>query len=304
MRSDNLKSYLNLHLIVFIWGFTAVLGELISIREASLVWYRMGLAGIFLLLYIFFTKKRLALPVKAVAGLVCVGFLIAVHWILFFTAINISNVSVTLAMFSVGAFFASILEPIFYKRKMLWYEVLFGLIIIGGLFVIMQVEVRYLAGAWCALASVFVGVLFTLLNGKLIQKYEPSVITVYEFFAGFAFVTIYLLAIGKFTISFFEVSGKDWILIILLASICTAYAFTASVNVMKKLTPYTVMLTTNLEPVYGIVLAYFIIGGNEKMSLSFYIGAFIILSTVIMNGVIKHYYRKKAEGTSVRNSDS
>ena len=295
MPKGNLKSYLNLHFIVFIWGFTAVLGELISVKDASLVWYRMGLAGLFLLVYNLIIGKKMKLPLKAAGKLIFVGLLIAIHWIFFFRAINISNVSITLAMFSVGSFFASVLEPIFYKRKMLWYEVLFGLIIIGGLLIIMQVEVRYFSGAIAALFSVFVGVIFTLLNGKLIQEYDSAIITVYEFFAGFAFVSIYLLFQGNFTAAFFQVSGRDWILILLLSSICTAYAFTASVGVMRKLTPYTVMLTTNLEPVYGIALAYFIIGGEEQMSISFYIGSAIILATVILNGVIKNYSdRKKA----------
>jgi drug/metabolite transporter (DMT)-like permease len=196
-------------------------------------------------------------------------------------------------MFSTGAFFASILEPLFYKRKMLWYEVVFGLVIVGGLFMIMQVEVRYFWGAVSALFSVFIGVLFTLFNGKLIQKHDPSVITVYEFFAGFAFVSLYLLFEGRFTPEFFEVSVNDWLLIGILASVCTAYAFTASIGVMKKLTPYTVMLTTNLEPVYGILLAFFILGDSEKMSLPFYIGSAVILLTVIANGVIKHYFDKR-----------
>jgi len=291
MRNDNLKSYLQLHLIVFIWGFTAVLGDLISIRETSLVWYRMGLAGLFLLFYFLVTKKSFQLPFKAVTQLVLVGLLIAIHWIFFFKAINVSNVSITLAMFSVGAFFASILEPLFYKRKMLWYEVFFGLIIIVGLFIIMQVEIRYLEGILCALFSVFVDVLFTLFNGKLIQKYDSAVITLYEFLAGFLFVSIYLFFQDKFSTDFFLLSGNDWVLILILSSVCTAYAFTASVNVMRKLSPYTVMLTTNLEPVYGIILAYFIIGEDEKMSLPFYIGSVIILITVILNGVVKHYQK-------------
>ena len=290
--SNNLKSHLNLHLIVFIWGFTAVLGELITVREASLVWYRMLLAGIFLLLYLLVTKKSFRLPIKAILQLTGVGFLIAIHWIYFFKAINISNVSITLAMFSMGSFFAAILEPLFYKRNMLWYEVLFGLIIIAGLFIIMQVEIKYLEGILCALFSVFIGVLFTLLNGKLIQKYDSSVITLYEFFAGFLFVSVFLFFDEKFIPAFFNVTTKDWIYILILASVCTAYAFTASVNVMKKLSPYTVMLTTNLEPVYGIILAYFIIGEDEKMSLPFYIGSAIILLTVILNGIIKN--RQKA----------
>jgi drug/metabolite transporter (DMT)-like permease len=294
MQSGKLKSYLNLHLIVFIWGFTAILGELISVRDASLVWYRMLLAGAFILAYALVMKKPLVLPLRAMGRLVFVGMLIAVHWIFFFKAIDISNVSVTLAMFSTGAFFASVLEPVVYGRKMLWYEVVFGLIIVGGLFMIMQVEVRYFWGAISALFSVLVGVMFTLFNGKLTLKYDPSVITVYEFFAGFAFVTLYLAFEGKFTPEFFEVSGRDWLLIVILASVCTAYAFTASVKVMKKLTPYTVMLTTNLEPVYGILLAFFILGDSEKMSLPFYIGSAVVLATVIANGVIKHYFEKKA----------
>jgi len=295
MHENNyLKSYLNLHLIVFIWGFTAVLGELISIREASLVWYRMGLASIFLALYLLYKKQSFQLPIKAIFKMVLVGFLIAIHWIYFFKAINVSNVSITLAMFSMGAFFASILEPLIYKRKMLWYEVLFGLIIIAGLFIIMQVEINYLEGILYALFSVFIGVLFTLFNGKLIQQHDSTVITVYEFFAGFIFVSIYLLVQGTFTTEFFAVSTRDWLLILVLASICTAYAFTASVHVMKRLSPYTVMLTTNLEPVYGIVLAYFLIGEDEKMSLPFYIGSVLILVTVILNGVIKNKIKSKA----------
>ena len=294
MRNDNLKSYLNLHLIVFIWGFTAVLGELISIRDASLVWYRMLLAGGFLLAFLLVTRRSFLIPLKALRNLVLVGLLIAIHWIFFFRAIDVSNVSVTLAMFSTGAFFASILEPIFYKRKMLWYEILFGLIIIACLCLIMNVEIKYIEGMICALFSVFVGVMFTIFNGKLIQKHDSTVISLYEFFSGFFFVSLYLLYDGRFTTQFFQISGKDWALLILLSSVCTAYAFTASVNVMKKLSPYTVMLTTNLEPVYGIFLAYLIIGDSEKMSVPFYIVSGIILATVIANGVVKNYYRKKA----------
>ena len=288
MPNDSIKSHLNLHLIVFIWGFTAILGELISIREASLVWFRMLLATLFLLGYVALTRKSLLLPTRAIFQLVFVGFLIAIHWIFFFTAINVSNVSITLAMFSMGSFFGAILEPLFYRRKMLWYEVFFGLIIMCGLFIIMQVEVRYLKGIGFALFSVFMGVLFTLFNGKLIQKYDSTVITIYEFFAGFLFVTAYLLFGGKFTYAFFDISGRDWMLILVLASVCTAYAFTASVHVMRRLSPYTVMLTTNMEPVYGILLAYFLIGESERMSTSFYIGAAIILVTVILNGIIKN----------------
>jgi drug/metabolite transporter (DMT)-like permease len=289
MQNDKLKSYLSLHLIVFIWGFTAILGALITINAEALVWYRMLLAGIFLASFIVCKKESFKVPVKAFLKLIFVGLLIALHWIFFFRAIHVSNVSITLSIFSLGAFFASLLEPIFFGRKVLWYEVFFGLIIIAGLALIMQVEIKYLNGMYYALASIILGVLFTLMNGKLIADHEPSVITFYEFGAGVFFITIYFLFQGKFTADFFVLSLNNWLLLLLLASVCTAYAFTASVKVMRKLTPYTVMLTTNLEPVYGIILAYFILGGKEKMSTEFYIGAIIIVITVILNGVFKHY---------------
>ena len=293
MRNDNLKSYLNLHLIVFIWGFTAILGALITIDADNLVWYRMLIAMIFLGGFIAFKKQSFQVPVKEFFKLIFVGLLIALHWIFFFKAIHVSNVSITLSIFSLGAFFASLLEPLFYGRKVLWYEVFFGLIIIAGLGLILQVEIKYLTGVYYALAAIILGVLFTLMNGKLISDHEPSVITFYEFGAGVFFITIYFLFQGKFTVDFFQMSLNNWVLLLILASICTAYAFTASVKVMQRLTPYTVMLTTNLEPVYGIVLAYFILGGKEKMSVEFYVGAVIIIITVILNGVFKHYQNKK-----------
>jgi drug/metabolite transporter (DMT)-like permease len=288
MQNDKFKSYLNLHMIVFIWGFTAVLGALITITADAIVWYRMLLAAVFLSAFIVFKKKSFRIPTKSFVKLIFVGLLIALHWVFFFHAIHVSNVSITLSIFSLGAFFASLLEPIFYGRKVLWYEVFFGLIIIAGLGLIMKVETGYLEGMLYALISIILGVLFTLANGKLIEKHDSSVISFYEFIAGVFFISIYYLYQNKFSADFFILSFNNWMLILILASICTAYAFTASVKVMEKLSPYTVMLTTNLEPVYGIILAYFIIGGKEKMSTSFYIGAVIILITVILNGIIKH----------------
>lgn len=293
MQNDNLKSYLNLHLIVFIWGFTAILGALITIQSDALVWFRMFFAGLFLALFIVATKKSFRVPLRSFFKLLFVGLLISLHWIFFFQAIKVSNVSITLSVFSLGAFFASLLEPLFYGRKVLWYEVFFGLIIIAGLALIMQVEVNYINGMLFALASIVLGVLFTLMNGKLIAQHDPAVISFYEFVAGVFFISIYLLYQGVFTADFFTLTAKNWVLILVLASVCTAYAFTASVKVMQKLTPYTVMLTTNLEPVYGIVLAYFILGGKEKMSFEFYVGAVIIVLTVLLNGVIKHYQKAK-----------
>jgi drug/metabolite transporter (DMT)-like permease len=293
MQSDKLKSYLSLHLIVFIWGFTAILGALITIKAQALVWYRMLFAAIFLLLFIIIKKQSLAVSKKQLFKLILVGFLIAVHWVFFFKAIHISNVSITLTIFSFGAFFASLLEPLFYTRKLLWHEVFFGLIIIVALTLILQFEMNYFEGMMYALAAVIMGVFFTLINGKLTDEHDASVITFYEFLAGVIFISIYFLIENKFTTDFFILKVRDWILIVVLASVCTAFAFTASVKVMRELSPYTVMLTTSLEPVYGIFLAYFILGEKEEMSFEFYFGAVIIVITVFLNSIVKHYFENK-----------
>ena len=293
MRNDKLQAYLQLHLIVFIWGFTAILGALITIKADALVWYRMFLACIFIFLFILFKKKSFKIPMKEFFKLIFVGLLIAIHWVFFFKAIHISNVSLTLVVFSLGAFIASLLEPLFYGRKLLWYEVFFGLLIVAALSLLLQVEINYFEGMIYAFASLILGVLFTLVNGKLIKHHDSSVITFYEFLSGVFFITLYFLYQHQFTDNFFKLTSKDWILILVLASVCTAYAFTASVKVMRKLSPYTVMLTTSLEPVYGIVLAYFIIGGKEKMSVEFYVGALIIVVVVVINGIVKHFFADK-----------
>jgi drug/metabolite transporter (DMT)-like permease len=190
MQNDNLKSYLSLHLIVFIWGFTAILGALITIDAQFLVWYRMLFAAVFLAVFLALKKKSFKVIPGVLIKFLFVGFLIALHWIFFFEAIKVSTVSITLSVFSLGAFFASLLEPLFYGRKVLWYEVFFGLIIIAGLGLIMQVEINYWYGMVLALVSIILGVLFTLMNGKLIVNHDPSVISFYEFLAGFIFISI------------------------------------------------------------------------------------------------------------------
>ena len=294
MLNDKLKNYLHLHFIVFIWGFTAVLGALISIDAIPLVWYRMALAVFFVGLYLVWKRFDIRVPRRTLWIMILAGGTIALHWITFFMAIKVSNVSVTLATLSTGAFFTAILEPLWYRRKFILYELLFGLLVIAGLVVIFRVETRYVAGILLALLSALLSSVFSLINGKLAQQYRPSVVSVYELGSGVLFITIYLLFSGKFNNEFFELSTNDWIFLLLLASICTAYAFIASVKVMKFISPYTVMLTINMEPVYGILLAFYILGADEQMSTGFYLGAFIILGTVVANGILKNSLKRKA----------
>ncbi len=196
-------------------------------------------------------------------------------------------------MMSTGALFASLLEPLFFNRKIIAYEVVFGIIVCIGLYIIFSVETEYVLGILLALISAFLGSLFSIFNGMLVQKHNASVISFYELFFGMLCISIYLVSTNQIDSSFFVLTSSDWIFLSILASICTAYAFIASVHVMRWISPYTVMLTTNLEPVYGILLALLILGDKEYMSTSFYIGALIIIITVICNGILKTRNKRK-----------
>ena len=287
MQSGKLLHYLHLHLIVFIWGFTAVLGALISLDAIPLVWYRMGLATVFLLFVVLIAKRPLRFPPKALLGFFVAGVIIAVHWLTFFGAIKASNVSVTLALMSTGAFFTAFLEPLFFKRRIIPYEVLLGLLVIVGLYMIFQAEGDYWTGMLLALCSAFLGALFSVINGLLVARYPAMSISFYELLSGVLVITLYLAFSDGFGPEFFALPVSDWWYLLVLALVCTTYAFVASIHVMKWLSPYTVMLTINLEPVYGILLALVILGDSEYMKPQFYYGALVILLTVLLNGVLK-----------------
>ena len=287
--NQKIKNYLHLHFLVFIAGFTAILGELISIKAIPLVWFRMLIALALMTLYVLIYKINIKVNLKAIVRFSIAGIIIALHWITFFGAIDASNISITLAMFSTGAFFASLIEPIIYKRGVIWYEILFGILVIIGVFIITQSEIKYLTGIILGISSAFLSSLFAVLNGKFLEKHTATTITFYEFISGVLFVTLFILIFGEgFSANFFNLPNSDYIYLFILASICTAYAFIASVYVMKYISPYSVVLAYNLEPIYGIILALILFPETEKMESNFYIGAVIILFAVLLNGILKN----------------
>ena len=302
MQESNLKNYLHLHLIVFIWGFTAILGALISIDSIPLVWYRMLLASIFIALYFIVKKKSFKVDRKGVIKFFLTGGIIALHWITFFKAIKISNVSVALVIMSTGAFFTSLIEPIFFKRKIKAQEIILGLLVVLGLYIIFNFESQYTWGIIYALISASLAALFAVLNGLFVKEYKADVISFYQLLFGALCITVFLLFKGSFTSDFFNLLQLDWLYLGILSSICTAYAFIISVKVMEHLSPYTVMLTINLEPVYAILLALFIFGDKEKMNIEFYLGALVVLSVVLLNVILKNKekIRQKLKKKSVR----
>ena len=291
MLSDNLKSYLHLHLIVFIWGFTAVLGRLISLEALPLVWFRMLFAVGFIAVYIWIKKIPIQVSPKTAVKFLFAGIIIALHWFTFFKAIKVSNISVTLACLATGAFFTSLLEPLFYRKKIVWYEVLFGLLVVVGLYIIFNVEGQFIEGIIIALISAFLSALFAVINSKFVKEHDPTLISFYELGGGLVFFSFLLLFTNSSTSTFFKLSSEDLIYLFILSSVCTAYAFIASTAIMKFLSPYTVMLTINLEPIYGIILAVLVYKEKETMSPNFYFGALIILLSVVLNSVIKSYQK-------------
>ncbi|MEO6347541.1 MAG: DMT family transporter [Aquaticitalea sp.] len=296
MQNAKLKNYLHLHFLVFIAGFTAILGNLISIGSIPLVWFRMLIAGILMFFYIKIFRLKIKIDIRTMFRFFGAGIIIALHWITFFEAIKQSNISITLAMFSTGAFFASFIEPLIYRRKIIWFEILFGIIVILGVFLITQSEIKYINGILLGISSALFSSLFAVINGKFIEKHSATVISFYEFISGVAFITLFILLFnGGFSLEFFKLSNSDWLYLFILASICTAYAFIGAIHVMRFITPYTVVLSYNLEPVYGITLALILFPETEIMSPQFYYGAILVLITVLMDGILKYskFLKKK-----------
>jgi len=281
-RSTTLnKNLIILHFTVFIWGFTSILGQLISISAVQLVWYRVLIAFVSLFFYFKFSKKAIIVTRKALLQFVFTGALVCGHWVLFFAAIKLSNVPVTLVCLSSITLFTSIFEPLINKTKISKLEVVSGLFIICGIALIFKFETQYTKGIICALASALLGSIFPIINSRQVKKYEAPIIAFYELIGAFIWASIYLFATNGYTSSMF-LKPSDIGYLLVLGTVCTALAYVAGVSVMRELSAFKVALITNLEPVYGILLSFAFFGDMNKMTLGFWAGAVIILSTIFL----------------------
>nr|WP_262327552.1 DMT family transporter [Carboxylicivirga sp. A043] len=287
-----LKNHLKLHFVVLLYGFTAILGKLITLPAPQMVWYRMLIALIVLGGFIWYKQIPVKIGRYNILKIMGVGIVVAFHWITFFHAVKISNVSVTLGCMASTTLFASFLEPIIFRKKIKWLEVFIGLLIIGGLYLIFQFELDYWEGIITALISAFLAGLFTVLNKLFINKHHPVTISFYEMISGFISIGFFLLFIDVLPYNLLMPTTTDIIYILILGIACTAYAFVVAVDVMKVLSAYTVVLAINMEPVYGILLAFAIFGQSEFMSGGFYIGTLVILAAVFLHPVIERFQKK------------
>ena len=284
-----------LHLIVFLWGFTAILGKLIQIDAASLVFYRMLFTAFFLFIYLrFFKKESLKIDKKTLFRLVAIGSVMAAHWFFFFESIKVSNVSIALSCLSLSTLFAAVIEPIIFKRKIDWLEILIGIVIVACILLIFNAEFKYKLGIFYGILCALCGTIFSVLNGKMFGKTSSGNIIFYEIFGGWLVISAVFLLTGQLSFVH-EISLHDYALVILLASVFTAYPMFESIKLMKYISPFTLILTVNLEPVYGIILAFFIFGASEHMSPIFYIASAVMILSIVVNGLIKSKRKKAAE---------
>lgn len=297
MRSDRSKNVILFHFIVFIFGFSSILGAVISLDALPLVIYRMLLATLGLGVYfLIFNRKLFQLSQKLWVGVLLGGVVISIHWITFFHAIKIAGVSLTLSMMSTGALLAALLEPLFYKRKIMAYELFFGLLVVVGVGVIFNAEFNQWEGLLIALFSAFLSALFTIINGKLVQQAKAITLSFYQLLIGGLVVLGVAFINQTVIVTPFQLSQWDFLALLVLAWFCTSYAFNASISVMKHLFPYTVMMIINMEPIYGILMAVLFLNEQKELSFPFFIGFTIVFTAIVLNGVFK--MRKEKEKPS------
>jgi drug/metabolite transporter (DMT)-like permease len=275
------KNLVILHFTVFIWGFTGILGKLIQVHSVYLVWYRVLIACITLFAYFKFNRTGFKVNRDTFFKLFFTGALVGGHWILFFQAIKSSTVSVTLVCLSSITLFTAIFEPLFSKKKISKLEILAGLSIICGIFLIFKFETQYTLGIIIGLLSAVFASLFSIINSKQIQQQDAPVIAFYELLGAAFWITLYLLFTGGFDYHM-KLIPADIGYLLILGTVCTSLAYVAGVSVMKEFSAFRVALITNLEPVYGIIMAFIFFNELDKMTAGFWIGALIILSTIFL----------------------
>ncbi|WP_276498130.1 DMT family transporter [Pontibacter litorisediminis] len=288
-----LKDFIELHFVIFLWGFTAILGKLITIPAVELVALRTLITALALAAIIYRRGTPFWVGRETMLKLMAVGIVIAAHWILFFAAARVSSVSISLVGLSTSSLWTAFLEPLFNKGKVKPHEIFLALLVIMGLYIIFQHETSFdsVLGISMAIGAALLGSIFTIINANLVKKIPSTTITMYEMGGAclgtvlfFPIYTLYFTESGSLN---FAMTSMDWVYLLVLALACTVYAYTASVRLMQRISAYTVNLTVNLEPVYGIILAWFIFNEGEQMSQGFYTGAAVILLSVFIYPVLE-----------------
>lgn len=290
------KAFLQLHFAVILAGFTAILGKLITLNEGLLTSYRMLLSAIILALILFFQKELKKLSWRNTLTLFGVGAIISLHWVSFYGSIKYSNVSVSVTCLSTIGFFTSLFEPLIMRRRVDFVEVFLGLLAIAGVYLIFNFYPEYKTGIIFGIVSAMLACLFPIINKSLLGRFSPNTVTVYEMTGGF-FALCFILPIyfQFFPPQYFLPTSEDWLWLLILAGICTVFAFNLSLNALKHISAFTTNLTYNFEPVYSIILAFIIFKENKFLGAGFYFGFALILLAVSLQMVRVYQERKKGK---------
>jgi drug/metabolite transporter (DMT)-like permease len=277
------------------WGFTGILGKIIHLDALLIVWHRLWIAAVFLALYILYKKRWSAPKGKQLLLTILVGLVVATHWITFYTAIQMSTASLGILCLSTTTLHVTWLEPLIMKRKFSWLEGFLGLIVIGGIyFVAHDFTGAEKTAVIVGLISALCAGIFSVANGKLAQETDTASLSLTELSTGFIALSIYFFTKGKLDFNLFQMSAADFYWLLFLGILCTSFAFLATIDIVKKLGAFTVSLSINLEPIYTIILAIFLLKEHKLLNSSFYWGATLIILVVLANGIIKHRQKQNA----------
>lgn len=283
------RAYIQLHISVLLWGFTGVFGRAIDLKEVILVWYRLAITVTVLLAINYFNKKVSRLSPREILKISKVGFLVALHWVLFYGSIKYSNISVALCCLSTVAVFTSIFEPVMTGRKINSSEFLLALTAAVGVYIIFSFQEFHRTGIILGIGAAIVGSIFTILNSRLTKEYNSETITAYELGTGLIYLTLFMpVYIHIFQPEVLIPEAKDWGLLLLFSIVCTVIPFNLSIKALEHLSAFTSTLTVNLEPLYGISLAFLFFHEQNELKSGFYIGALLILSSVVLYMFIRH----------------
>ncbi len=286
------KNLLILHFTVFIWGFTGILGQLISIAAVQLVWYRVLIAAVSLFLYFKFSKTTFKVDGRTFLQLLFTGAIVGGHWIFFFSSIKYSTVPVALVCLSSITLFTAFLEPLINKKRVSKLEIIAGLLIITGIGLIFKFETEYTKGIIFGIISAASASIFSIINSKQIKKNTAPVIAFYELAGAFFWISLYMVFTNGVDKSM-NLKSTDLGYLILLGTVCTSMAYVGGVSVMSELSAFRVALITNLEPVYGILMSFLFFNDIHKMTTGFWVGAAIILSTIFLFPVAQTQLHKR-----------
>ncbi|HMR57388.1 MAG TPA: DMT family transporter [Cyclobacteriaceae bacterium] len=291
------RDYIHLHFLVFLWGFTAVLGKLISIPSVEMVFYRTLLAAAGIGVVMLLLKKSFSISSTQLTKVFATSIIVAIHWIAFFVSGKISNPSTSLVGFATCSFWAAILEPIIKRKKISAIEIALGVVVLIGLGIILAFDFKHPLGLLLGVISGLTAAWFSIINSKLVHQVNAYKITFYEMLGAclliLFFMPFYVKLPGVDQLNIIP-TLSDWFYISIMAWACSVYAFTASINLSKRISVFMIQLALNLEPVYGIVLALLVFGQQEVMNWPFYLGTAIVLSAVIIYPILKNRTQTRA----------